>query len=269
MKRLEWVATEDFIVHRIRCSLEARLEAVKNVPDMEAPIEWFVEYIRYVDHLRVKFDALQETILTEDIRRYSIDEKLFKETNSLLTELLAAVNMDNQYAMERVFLDAKSFGEVSGSEEALSIQERSLALKLKQTRLNEHVIDHIKIGLDARLSEDEMSMVDVASFPTDDVNLVAEAMPSTITTELVDPFVPRKHFDMAFFIDILMSQPWNAREALEDVRLEELLKHKELDLDRYARELRATQISINTARKEISDRETQVVKCVNKYTILK
>lgn len=69
--RVEWLTDEDFVVSRIMDHLALRKERVKNEKRLQLAVSWFDEYLDHADRLRAKFDAMQETVLTEEMRRIS------------------------------------------------------------------------------------------------------------------------------------------------------------------------------------------------------
>ena len=143
------------------------------------------------------------------------DVKTFTETDSLMVELINAMQMDGQYAVERVHLDCQAFFLPAGSDEAVSVGDRSLILKMKQQRIMQSVLDPVKMGLDGRFEDEENRYLDIASFPTDHTDLEAEDMLETITAVMVDKHTPKKHFEVKALVNVLNSQPWMAKQAIE------------------------------------------------------
>jgi hypothetical protein len=68
---VEWLTDEDFVVARIMAHLQLRKERVKNEKRLHLAVTWFDEYLEHADKLRAKLDAMQETVLTEEMRRIS------------------------------------------------------------------------------------------------------------------------------------------------------------------------------------------------------
>lgn len=174
-----------------------------------------------------------------------------------MMELINAMQMDGQYAVERVHLDCKAFGLTPGSDESVAIGDKTLVLKMKQQRLMQSVLDQVKIGLDNRFEEEDNKYLEIASFPTDDPEMKPEDMPEKITALIIDKHVPKKHFDLKSFIDVLNSQPWMAKQAIEDVHLEETLRSKELSLDRL-------QQSLTASEREVEDNEKAIISAKGK-----
>lgn len=231
INRIKWFSDEHFIVDRIAHHLTHRSQEVINVKELKIAYKWMLEFIEHGNELKGKFDAMQESLLTGELRRIRTDVVEFKTMDSLVTELLDAMKIDAQYAVERTFLDCRALYAVAGTDEAVSVSVRSLDLKRKQTQLQSAVIDNVKLGLDVRLGEEDKRYIDIAAFPDDADTLEPHQMPKRIKALLVDKFVSRKHFDLRNFLDIVMAQPWMANQALEDVHLEEDLRVKELQLD--------------------------------------
>jgi hypothetical protein len=176
-----------------------------------------------------------------------------------MTELINAMQMDGQYAVERVHLDCKAFGLVPGSDESVALGDKTLVLKMKQQRLMHSVLDEVKMGLDNRFEEEDQKYLEIATFPTDHPEMEAEDMPTKITAVIIDKHVPKKHFDLKLFIDVLNSQPWMAKQAIEDVHLEETLRSKELGLDRL-------QQSLSASEREVEDNEKAIAAAKEKVT---
>merc|ERR1711991_949654 len=60
-----------------------------------------------------------------------------------------------------------------------------------------------------------------------------------ITAKLIENYDPSKNFQISDFLSIFLGQPWLVQEALDDVKLEEDLKSKELELDALNTEIEA------------------------------
>jgi hypothetical protein len=162
-------------------------------------------------------------------------------------------NCDLFLLAERVHLDSLAFFAPPGSDESVSLGDRTLVLKLKQQQLEESVLDRVKLGLDAKFTEEDTRYIEIASFPTDSPDLEAEEMPSTITAKIIDCHIPKKHFEVKEFIDVLYSQPWMAKQAIEDVHLEEVIRSKALALDHLENTTSALERSIIEAGNEITN----------------
>lgn len=145
-----------------------------------------------------------------------------------------------------------AFFAIPGSDESVSLSDRTLVLKMKQAQLEQSVLDRVKLGLDAKFTEEDTRYIEIASFPTDSPDLEAEEMPSTITANIIDRHIPKKHFELKEFIDVLYSQPWMAKQAIEDVHLEEVIRSKALALDHLENTASALERSIAESTSEIA-----------------
>ena len=146
-----------------------------------------------------------------------------------------------------------------GSDESVSLSDRTLVLKLKQQQLQEHVLDRVKLGLDAKFTEEDVRYVEIASFPTDSPDLDAEEMPSTITAKIIDRHIPKKHFEIKEFIDVLYSQPWMAKQAIADVHLEEVIHSKALALDHLENTATSIERGITNATNDLTTSQRQAI----------
>ena len=266
--RLKWFADEHFIVDRIAHHLSYRREAVADVKDLKLVNKWMLTFMDHAQVLKSQFDAMQESLLTGELRRIRTDVVEFKTMDSLVRELLDAMKIDAQYAVERTFLDCKALYAVPGTDEAVSVSVRSLELKKKQTQLQTAVIDNVKLGLDDRLGEEDRRYIDIAAFPNDADTLEPHQMPTKIKAVLVDKFVGRKHFDMRGFIDVVMSQPWMASQALEDVHFEEELSGRELQVDEARATVKNLETSVVTYRGDCAEAEKNIKDLEVEITII-
>lgn len=155
VQRIRWFADEHYIVDGIVRHLQSRSEQVASVKDLRIAQKWMQEFIGHANDLKGKFDAMQESLLTGELRRVRTDTVEFKTMDSLVRELLDAMKIDAQYSVERTFLDCRALYAVAGTDEAVSVGERSVDLKKKQTQLQTAVIDNVKLGLDGRLGEED------------------------------------------------------------------------------------------------------------------
>lgn len=268
INRIRWFSDEHFIVDRIAHHLTYRSENVINVKELKIAYKWMIEFIEHANVLKGKFDAMQESLLTGELRRIRTDVIEFKTMDSLVRELLDAMKIDAQYAVERTFLDCRALYVVAGTDEAVSVSVRSLELKRKQTQLQAAVIDNVKLGLDIRLGEEDKRYIDIAAFPDDSDTLEPHQMPKKIKALLVDKFVSRKHFDTKSFLDIVMAQPWMANQALEDVHLEEDLRTKELHLDEIRGSVKNLNSTIMTYREDCVVAAKQIEELEDEISII-
>jgi hypothetical protein len=145
-----------------------------------------------------------------------------------------------------------AFFALPGSDESVSLSDRTLILKMKQAQLEQSVLDRVKLGLDAKFTEEDTRYIEIASFPTDSPDLEAEEMPTTITAKIIDRHVPKKHFEVKDFMDVVYSQPWMAKQAVEDVHLEEVIRTKALALDHLENTATALERSILESTNDIA-----------------
>lgn len=88
LSRLEWISLEDFMVQRVQEHVQARINDLAKFPDLGdgtyaclphrvicLAVMWYKQCYEYTELYRSKFDALQETILTEEYRRLDIEYK--------------------------------------------------------------------------------------------------------------------------------------------------------------------------------------------------
>lgn len=227
--RLKWISLEGFVVHQVIDQLDIRMS---NLPDSNTKFvrDWLCKFDKVSRMHHASLDSLQESLLQDEIDRLNRDEATIIELDSLLEELRSAIFADSQYAAERVHLEREQLRALKGSDEAVNLGVRLVQLKKKQIQLQENVIDSIKIGLESKYNTEEETLVSIASFPNDRVDLLTEDMES-ITARLIENHCPGKNFQVSEFLSIFLGQPWLVQEALNDVRLEEDLKSKELELD--------------------------------------
>lgn len=169
-----------------------------------------------------------------------------------------------QYSAEKCHLERIQLRTKSGSDEALKIGEQMMALKKKQVQLHDSVIDSIKVGLETKFNKEEETLITMASFPTDRVDLKVEEM-NEITCELIEHFTPHKNFKVSEFLAIYLGQPWLIEQALDDVKMEEALKTKNLELDQLNIEMDAFKKraeesiqQLDEINQKISDLQTEI-----------
>ena len=248
--RLKWDSLEGFVVHQVIEQLEIRM---KNIPERNSKLvrDWLIRFDKVARTHHASLDSLQESLLQDEIDRLNRDEVTITELDSLLEELRSAIFAYSQYAAERVHLEREQLQASKGSDEAVNLGVRLLQLKKKQVQLQENVIDSIKIGLESKYNTEEEILVSIASFPNDEVDLSTEEMPK-ITAKLIENYDPSKNFQISDFLSIFLGQPWLVQEALDDVKLEEDLKSKELELD-------ALNIEIEAFRKHTEETEKNMM----------
>jgi hypothetical protein len=173
---------------------------------------------------------------------------------------------DNHLAAERVALDVAQLagGLEQGSEEALRVASALVAIKMKQSQLNNNVLDTLKLGFQSKLNNEDDLMMTLYAFPEDDPDLQVQDF-YKITAEILDPFSSPPHFKIDTFMKIYFVQPWLAEEAVKDVRLEEAIRKKNIEIGRVKEELKGVHTTISDnrekviiLRKNISELENEV-----------
>ena len=253
--RLQWNLVESGIISRVEIHCDARVEQFKPILGMGMATSWLQRYGENPKTLQATLDAQQESILLEEMNRLERDKHVTMEFDSLLEELYLGLNADNHLAKERVALDvAQLSGELEkGSDVALRTAEGLVAMKLKQTQLNSNVLDTLKLGLQAKLNEEDDRMMQIYSYPNDSPELnVNEFHKIEKDVCLIDPFTAPNHFKLETFLHVYYVQPWLAEEAVKDVRLEEAIRRKSIEKGKLEEELRG----VNTT---ISDNDEKVI----------
>ena len=98
-------------------------------------------------------DAMQETVLKEELNKLTREHRLTVEFDTLLLELSNALQADKQYIAERVYLEKAVLVQTYGSKEAILSNKQLLELKNKQKQLNALTIDSLKAGLQQKYDE--------------------------------------------------------------------------------------------------------------------
>ncbi len=266
--RLKWNLVESGIISRVEVHCDARIKQFTPILGMGMATSWLQRYGEHPKTLQATLDAQQETILLEELNRLERDRHQTMEFDSLLEELYLGLNADNHLAKERVALDvAQLSGELEkGSDLALRTAEGLMAIKLKQTQLNSNVLDTLKLGLQAKLNEEDDRMMQLYSFPNDSPELTLDEFYKIEKDVcLIDPFVGPHHFKLETFMHVYYVQPWLAEEAVKDVRLEEAIRRKFIEKGKLEEELRGVKTTIQDndeksvlLRKQIQDLEHEV-----------
>lgn len=142
-----------------------------------------------------------------------------------------ALESDGKLSSERGFLECKLNLAAKGSTESVEINEQLLKIKQKQIHLNSEVIDSVKKAMEEKYDKDDSIMLEVASFPDDSPDFDLEQMLDAIEAELIQPFKQRAHVTVQDMMDVVLVQPWNADEAVLDVRIEERIGDLSLQID--------------------------------------
>jgi hypothetical protein len=255
--RLEWVSLEASLLGRIEIQMQYRIDKLSEINSMKIIVDWITKHLGYAQIHSAALDAQQETILLEECNRLDRDLSAGLEFDSLLQELYNGIMADCQYIGEKTGLEMKSQRVVPGTEEAVLISEQLLLIKRKQNQLADSVLDTIKQGLQTKLNAEEDANINSYGFPTDDPELKIEDM-HTITAVLLEPFVPSSHCKITDFLIVYMSQPWIGDLAVDDVRFEEIIRTKELEIDKLQAEIKGVKNKIYDAEKKIKKLKKQI-----------
>jgi hypothetical protein len=228
--RLEWVANESAVIDHVLFHLDFRLSKYNGLVAYKEVYEWLLRHKAHSEEHSAALDAQQETILLEELNRIDRDHHATIEFDSLMGELHNSIIADSHYAGEKVALDIRALEVAPGTDEALRVSEQLLLIKRRQNQLRESVLDTLKQGLQVKFDEEDQVNTASYSFPTDDPSFTIEDMPK-ITCELIDPFHAHRHFKVMDFIAVYYTQPWLSVMAVADVKFEEQVKSKELELD--------------------------------------
>jgi hypothetical protein len=208
--RIEWISLESGIVSCMEFEMKLRLDMFASDPNFGLVVGWLRRYSNYAAGHQAQLDAQQETVLLEELNRLDRDEHSTVEYNSLLQELVRAIEASNKFLAERSLLDQHMLigpASINGSAAAVDVSRRILSLKRKQTSLEEGVLDPIKRGLQSKLNDDDDHNLNLYGFPTDEPGLLTSEM-HTIKAVLVDPYVPAAHCEIDDFFVVFLAQPW-------------------------------------------------------------
>jgi hypothetical protein len=203
-------------------------------------VDWLTKYIALTSKHQATLDTKQETILQEEINRLDMDAMVTAEYDGLMEEFFQTVAAHTQYIAERCALDQAALvgpAARAGSEEAVKVSKRLVALRKKQLTLEDTVLDTIKKGLQAKLNSEDEKNMNYYGFPNDFPEREVSAF-DDIEVVLLDKFEIPGHFDVDEFFKIFMAQPWLGELAVEDVRIEEEIMSNELNLGKATEELK-------------------------------
>ena len=267
LKRLVWVADESLVVSRIVFHMSVRMEKYLEKADGKFVVEWLAKYRAYAYELQATLDANQEAIMMDEMNRLEKDLSTTLENDSLLQELMMAMEASSCYVAEKIVLEQRSLTALKGSEEAVQYNQNLYSMKVKLGQLNSSVIDTVKVGLQSKLTTEDEYHTNLVGFPNDDPDLPISEM-KNITASLLEPFRPHPHVKLEQFLDIYLLQPWQAAQAVDDVRIEETIRTKEIALDRLQVELKGLKAKIKEDEdwiKEIEEGEQDVQKQIGYY----
>ena len=176
-----------------------------------------------------------------------------------MQELSKALDEDLQLSAERNHLEGQVGSAARGSDDMVKYSEWLLKIKQKQLQLNVSVIDSIKGGLEERFSKEDDVTISVAGFPDDSPELSIADMPSKIKASLVNSFKSKAHITVEDFIQVVLFQPWQADEAVFDVRLEEKISEIDLAVDTLVTEARLLGEVISATEGQIKAAEVAIL----------
>lgn len=239
-KQIQWIAEENAIFTRSKLHCEARIHQLEvsyhNDETMNAPKMWLTEKLEFIMQQQVALDAQQESLLRDEISRVDRDYFEILTFDNLLEELMQSLHANSQLFAERIALDKKLTDLVYGSEEGVSINEQLIQLKNKQKQLSLTTIDNLKVALQQRHDEHDLSNLTQYAFLHDKPDLQIDEM-QQIEAVLLDFFQPPSHFQVEEFLKIYFLQPWLAIQSVEDIRFEERISLKEIRLGQVREEM--------------------------------
>ena len=237
--------------------MEERLTFLSKQSDMETVTDWIQKYHRYtLDHLIV-IDALQESIIKEEISRIDRDRQKTIEFDSLAEELMTSLEVDNQYVAEKVFLDNQIKLVKSDSDLAIRYNQQLILIKNKQRQLSGSIIDSLKVGLQDRYDDEDKANLLQCGFLNDDPTLAVSDI-NKIEAVLLESYRPSSHSKPSDFINVYLVQPWLADETVEDVRFEEMIDAKELKLGKMQEELSGLKYKLKDATEKVRSLESAI-----------
>lgn len=253
MRRLEWIAVESAIVHRIVVEMDEQYARLSVLRDAMLASNWLERYRAYaMDHLAL-LDSQQETVLKEEYEKMAQDELSTKEFDSLMMELTAGLHAHSQYFAERVLLEQQVLvGPAShaGTEASVEVNQRRMDVKRKLNALEESVLDNVRRGLQDKFDNEEQKNTLLYGFPTDKLDLSVENF-QEITAVLVERFVAPPHIKIEEFFTVFMVQPWLAEHTVGDVRIEEEVTKNEILMGKAKEELDALHFKISEFKSKI------------------
>ena len=252
LKRLMWVSIESAYVSRIVFHIGIRLQLFEGKPDTKLVREWLKLYLGYAQLHQATLDASQEAITMDEINRLERDISSTMENDSLLMELMMGIEAVSCYMAEKVELEQKSITSEKGTEAAVRYNQNLYFMKVKMQQLNGSVIDTVKVGLQGKLSTEDEYHTNLVGFPNDTPELPISEM-KTIEAVLLEPFHPTVHIKLEQFLDVYLLQPWQAAQAVDDVRIEETIRTKEISMDRLQVELKGCKARIREDEEAIKD----------------
>ncbi len=284
MARIGWVTTEGTMLSRIVFHMEKRVTIFRQqkAAEMVSIADWIEKFCGPAAVQEAKLDGQQETLIKEEINKLDRDRQNVTEFDALIEELLnryrkkirlfviavtyradtyyivtnifLSLHAQNHLLAERVYLDAQLKIEHYGSDEAVRYNQQLIVIKEKLKMLQLSVIDSLKIGIQAKFdAEDEKNLQNYA-FPNDSVDMLPDDM-HKIEGVLLDTFTPTKHCNMMDFLRVYLVQPWLAEQSVEDVRLEESISSKAIQISTCKEQVTTLKNDIETGKQRVKDIE--------------
>jgi hypothetical protein len=186
----------------------------------------------------------------------------------LTVELVNALETDGKLSAERSYLECELNLAAKGSTKSVELNEQLLKIKQKQIYLNSEVIDSVKKAMEEKYDKDDSIMQEVASFPDDSPDFSLEQMLDAIEAELIQPFKQRAHVTVQDMVDVVLVQPWNADEAVLDVKIEERIGDLSLQIDTINTESKHLGAIIEQANDNIRTNRQKVRSCARFFSLI-
>lgn len=231
INRLSWVSMESAILTRMHFHIDERISALRELkkPELNTIADWVQPFSDQAHVRQSALDGQQETLIKEEVNKLDRDRESATQFDSLVQELLNGLAADNHLSSERIYLDGALKLEAYGSEDAIRHNEQILLLKAKQKLLTSSIIDELKVALQAKFDEEDATNLQLYAFPNDRLDMLPEEM-HTIEAVVLDAFQPSHHCSLMDFMRVYLVQPWLAQQSVEDVRLEESIASKQLQV---------------------------------------
>lgn len=263
LKRIEWNSMESHLVSRIMHHADFRIKYLAEKEDAKLTVDWLKIYLEHATLHQATLDASQQAILLDEMNRIERDITSTNENDSLLQEMMLAIEALSQYSAEKIKLEQQVVVAAKGSEEAVQVNQKFYAIRMKIKQLSNSVIDTVKMGIQEKLTEEDEYHTNIVGFPNDTVDMVIGDM-HNIEAVLLEPFIPPPHVKLEHFLDVFFLQPWQAALAVDDVRIEENIRTKEIALDRNQTELKASKSKILEDVDRITELQEEIRTCEQK-----
>lgn len=270
-KQLVYVSIEFEALQRILQHANLRVTKLDDKEEekkdlMKAPREWIVTHVQHVEKQLIALDAQQETVLKEEIIRIEQEYYDIISFDALLEELIESLLVNNQLYSERIALDKQLVYLLYGSNEAIALNEQLLVLKSKQKQLTNNTIDNLKVVLQQKHDDhDKLNMLTYA-FPKDAPDMSIADM-DKIQAVMLTPYSSPSHIHVEDFLKVYSLQPWLAIESIEDIRFEERINAKEIQLGKLREEMKGLELRIKENAEQKRVYEEKVKECKQKIEV--